>query len=115
MMRNVGASLVSPVLVGRQAEEQFLEGALRRVLDGEQITAVVTGEAGVGKSRLVHELIGHARGLGLRVLIGAWRPGSPQRSLRRRQPELGSLAQVGMSVTVTRSAHRGPLCSDQHR
>jgi hypothetical protein len=39
---------------------QTLRDALGRVLAGEQATILVGGEAGVGKSRLVHELIGEA-------------------------------------------------------
>jgi DNA-binding CsgD family transcriptional regulator/tetratricopeptide (TPR) repeat protein len=67
----VAGSLVSPVLVGRQAELSSLDAALGRVLGGEQVTALVGGEAGVGKSRLVHELIGQARDGGARVLVGS--------------------------------------------
>src|SRR5437899_477921 len=70
MIRDVAASLVSPVLVGRQAELEFLAGALQRVLAGTQVTALVGGEAGVGKSRLVHERMDRAREAGTRVLIG---------------------------------------------
>jgi DNA-binding CsgD family transcriptional regulator/tetratricopeptide (TPR) repeat protein len=66
----VAASLVSPVLVGRQDELESLEAALERVLEGEQVTMLVGGEAGVGKSRLVHELIERARAAGARVLLG---------------------------------------------
>ncbi len=64
------ASLVSPVLVGRQAELESLAGALERVLGGEHAAVLVGGEAGVGKSRLVHELIGRAGQAGMRVLVG---------------------------------------------
>src|SRR5690242_8174287 len=63
-------SLVSPVLVGRRAESEALAGALERVLAGQATTVVVGGEAGVGKSRLVHELVGRARDAGVRVLVG---------------------------------------------
>ncbi len=70
-MPGVGGSLVSPVLVGRQAEQQILGDALAQVLSGEQITVVVGGEAGVGKSRLVQEVIGEAREAGVLVLVGA--------------------------------------------
>ncbi len=61
---------MSPVLVGRQAELGSLSSALEHVLAGEQVTVVVGGEAGVGKSRLVHELIDEARAADTRVLIG---------------------------------------------
>ncbi len=67
----VAVSLVSPVLVGRQGEVQTLSHALDRLLAGEQATIVVGGEAGVGKSRLVHELVGEARQAGARVLVGS--------------------------------------------
>lgn len=61
---------MSPVLVGRQAELRSLSSALEHVLSGQQVTALVGGEAGVGKSRLVHELIEQSRAAGTRVLIG---------------------------------------------
>jgi DNA-binding CsgD family transcriptional regulator len=50
---------------------ESLAGGLDRVLAGEQVTVLVGGEAGVGKSRLVHGLIDRARGAGARVLVGA--------------------------------------------
>ena len=63
-------SLVSPVLVGREAESRALADALDRVLAGDPVTVLVGGEAGVGKSRLVHELATSARSAGARVLGG---------------------------------------------
>ncbi len=69
-MRGVAPSLVSPVLVGRQAELGLLRGSLKRAVAGEQATVLVGGEAGVGKSRLVHDLTDHARRSGTRGLVG---------------------------------------------
>jgi DNA-binding CsgD family transcriptional regulator len=66
----VTASLVSPVLVGRQAEFAVLDGALERAIAGEPTAILVGGEAGVGKSRLVHELSRRAEEAGARVLVG---------------------------------------------
>ena len=66
----MAASLVSPVLVGRRTESDALSDALARVLAGEPVSIVVGGEAGVGKSRLVGELVERARGAGARVLSG---------------------------------------------
>ena len=63
-------SLVSPVLVGRQAELGLLGDSLDRAVAGEQATVLVGGEAGVGKSRLVHDLIVQARRSGARALVG---------------------------------------------
>jgi DNA-binding CsgD family transcriptional regulator len=49
---------------------ESLAGSLEQILAGGQVTVLVGGEAGVGKSRLVHELIDRARGAGARVLAG---------------------------------------------
>ena len=49
--------MVSPVLVGRVAELERLERVLDAVVAGSgPAAAAITGEAGVGKSRLLHEL-----------------------------------------------------------
>ena len=70
MMRVVAASLVSPVLVGRLAETAALSNGLDRVVGGQRVTMVLGGEAGVGKSRLVNELMKRARASDARVLAG---------------------------------------------
>jgi len=61
---------VSPVLVGRQAELGLLRDSLDRAVAGERATVLVGGEAGVGKSRLVHDLIVQGRQSGARALVG---------------------------------------------
>jgi predicted ATPase/DNA-binding SARP family transcriptional activator len=43
-------------LIGRQAEWQQLQRAWQRALKGECLLALVTGEAGIGKSRLAEQL-----------------------------------------------------------
>jgi DNA-binding NarL/FixJ family response regulator len=48
--------MLCPVLVGRQAEIQALDSALAGMLAGEGGCVVITGEAGIGKSRLIREL-----------------------------------------------------------
>jgi DNA-binding CsgD family transcriptional regulator/tetratricopeptide (TPR) repeat protein len=63
-------SLVSPVVVGRQVESAALSAALARALAGDTVTLLLGGEAGVGKSRLVNELIAEARERGARALSG---------------------------------------------
>jgi DNA-binding CsgD family transcriptional regulator len=57
-MRQTGTvgEVLCPVLVGRRAEIQALESALAGALGGEGGCAVITGEAGIGKSRLIREL-----------------------------------------------------------
>ena len=66
----MAASLVSPVLVGRQTESAALDAALDRVLNGDAVTVLVGGEAGVGKSRLVGEFVTRARAAQARALVG---------------------------------------------
>src|SRR6188472_4341926 len=67
MFRN----LVSPVLVGREAELTALTGALDSAIGGEPTLVLLGGEAGVGKTRLVAEAADRAREAGARVLMGA--------------------------------------------
>jgi class 3 adenylate cyclase/tetratricopeptide (TPR) repeat protein len=50
------ATQLTPV-VGRRAELAQLSDAWERVRKGEGTVAHITGEAGIGKSRLVHELV----------------------------------------------------------
>ncbi len=66
MFRN----LVSPVLVGRDAELAALTEALGAAIGGEPGVVLLGGEAGVGKTRLVGEAAARAREAGARVLMG---------------------------------------------
>src|SRR5687768_14693353 len=82
-------------LVGRQAERAHLEGALERARRGEGSIVVVSGEAGVGKTRLIADL---AAGTEAVVLRGA--------------PSQGGSASYGPVVAALRShlrAHPGGL------
>lgn len=67
-------ALVSPVFVGRAEELRRLEDALEEVRGGTAMTAIVAGEAGIGKTRLVEEFATTARGGGARVLGGSCLP-----------------------------------------
>ncbi|MEU5696811.1 AAA family ATPase [Actinosynnema sp. NPDC020468] len=60
----------SPVLVGRGDEL----GALIAVVSAQPSVAMVAGEAGIGKSRLVGELLGRPEVAPLRVLTGFCQP-----------------------------------------
>ena len=53
----VNGRVVSPVFIGRGAELGRLEAALDGAAAGEPAVVIVAGEAGVGKSRLVAELL----------------------------------------------------------
>lgn len=61
-------------MVGRADELERLRGLWRVVRDGERRVTLVSGEAGVGKTRLVAELAAGAREEGAVVLVGRCEP-----------------------------------------
>jgi len=60
----------SPVLIGRANELDRLGAAMARAREGRSGAVLLTGEAGVGKTRLVSEFAGLAEGEGVTVLLG---------------------------------------------
>jgi DNA-binding CsgD family transcriptional regulator/tetratricopeptide (TPR) repeat protein len=70
MIDGVALRASSPVLVGRAAEIAQLRAALERAAAGRPAIVLVAGEAGVGKTRLVAELLGAAGELGAVPLSG---------------------------------------------
>jgi len=66
----MSASVVSPVFVGRHGEMASLAAQMQRARGGEAAFALIGGEAGVGKTRLVGELAGQASDAGFMVLVG---------------------------------------------
>jgi ATP/maltotriose-dependent transcriptional regulator MalT len=62
--------MTSARFVGRAGQLAELEAALRDAAEGRPSLALVSGESGVGKSRLADELKRHARESGARVLAG---------------------------------------------
>jgi predicted ATPase len=66
----MSASVVSPVFVGRREEIASLAALLHRVQQGAPAFALIGGEAGVGKTRLIGELAAQAGSAGFTVLVG---------------------------------------------
>jgi DNA-binding CsgD family transcriptional regulator len=60
----------SPRLIGRRREVELLAGIVRSVAEGGTELVLVDGEAGIGKSRIVRELVELAVPLGYRALVG---------------------------------------------
>ena len=60
----------SPVFVGRAEQLEALDAALAAARAGEASTVLVSGEAGIGKTRLLAEFAARASAGGTRVLIG---------------------------------------------
>ncbi len=66
----------SAAFVGRERELSELAGALHDAVGGQGRLFLLTGEPGIGKSRLAEELARHARAQGAHVLIGrCWEAG----------------------------------------
>jgi DNA-binding CsgD family transcriptional regulator len=68
--------VLCPVLVGRRAETQALESALVGALAGQGGCVVITGQAGIGKSRLIRELARMAADRQVLVVTGRAVPAS---------------------------------------
>jgi class 3 adenylate cyclase/tetratricopeptide (TPR) repeat protein len=61
----------SAELFGRADERSLLADALQKLLRGQDSFVLIEGEAGIGKSKLVRDLIRQAQSLEVGVLIGA--------------------------------------------
>src|SRR5262249_2275618 len=55
--------------IGRERELALLERALREARSGRPRVALITGEPGVGKSRLCHEFVEHCGGVALHHVL----------------------------------------------
>jgi DNA-binding CsgD family transcriptional regulator/tetratricopeptide (TPR) repeat protein len=64
------ADVLCRIVVGRDEELAGLGAALHAALGGDGGVLFLTGEAGIGKSRLARELAGLARSLGAIVVVG---------------------------------------------
>jgi predicted ATPase len=70
MIAGVSRRVSSPYLVGRSDELAQLRAASDRAVVGEPTAVLLSGEAGVGKTRLIAELVGEAHHASVRVLVG---------------------------------------------
>ena len=105
--------VLCPVLVGRDEEASHLQAALAAAEAGHGGTVLLTGEAGIGKSRLVREIARTAGSRGFTVLTGrAVAGGSQRRSGRspRRWCRPGELAGSRSAPNWTRSGPHWAGC-----
>jgi DNA-binding CsgD family transcriptional regulator len=102
------AEVLCPVMVGRQAELGALDDALAVALAGAGRMVFVTGEPGIGKSRLARELTGRARAAGAAVISGRAVPGgssTPYRPLTEALLQaLRDLQLAGRAADAARAA-----------
>jgi predicted ATPase len=73
-MTRMVSRVASPIFVGRQRELDRVQAALARAGRGTPAFVLVAGEAGVGKTRFVHEIARNAEAEGARVLEGGSTP-----------------------------------------
>jgi predicted ATPase/DNA-binding CsgD family transcriptional regulator len=64
------ATATSSAFIGRAEELGRLSELLDRAEQGRRAVALIGGDAGVGKTRLLAEVVGQAEGRGMRVLVG---------------------------------------------
>ena len=93
-------TLISPLLIGRDDVVELAARRIREAAGGRGQLLLLTGEAGIGKTRLLGAIRGMAEEAGLRVASGALGPHDRDvpagilldlgRALRRR-PEFGQL------------------------
>src|SRR5690348_7046587 len=67
---DMGAVAPVPRICGREAEIQALGEALGRVAAGGPAVVLIEGEAGIGKTRLLAQVLEDARGRGMQVATG---------------------------------------------
>ena len=74
MAVSVNKPIICPVLIGRTTELTSLRALLEQVKDGQGQVVALSGEAGIGKSRLMTETRALALAEGFRVLQGSCFP-----------------------------------------
>jgi DNA-binding SARP family transcriptional activator len=117
---NVGQPLTP--MVGRRAELAMLVRALDDVLGGGTRVAVVQGEAGVGKTRLVEELASEAAQRGAAIAVGRSLEGGAApaywpwlgvlRTLQVAHPDRTDVA-IGQLLDATGSLPSAPAATDR--
>ena len=98
--------VLCPVLVGRDEEARLLRAALAAAGAGRGGTVFLTGEAGIGKSRLVRETVRAAAELGLTVLAGRAVAGGVPTPFR---PFAEALTSAGRAGRLPASAELDPF------
>src|SRR5579859_5840518 len=83
------------LLFGRDAELGMLLSSVKRVQQSRGTIVLVSGEAGIGKTRLCQEVLAEANQLAMHTLLG------------RAYPEDSGI-ELGPVVDSFRSARRGP-------
>ena len=98
--------MLCPVLVGRDEEARRLRAAVAAAGTGCGSTVFLAGEAGIGKSRLVREVVRTASESGLTVLAGRAVAGGAPTPFR---PFAEALTSAGRAGRLPASEELGPF------
>lgn len=74
MTARLHGTAICPIIVGRQADLTALRGLIDQAINGQGQVALVSGEAGIGKSRLVAEARTYATSQRMQVFQGSCFP-----------------------------------------
>lgn len=102
--------VLSPVLIGRQEELSQLEDALLAANRGDGRFVLLSGEAGIGKTRLATELSRRARKLGSDVLWGSCSEAELSLPYLPFVEAIGN--RLGEEDTAVRYAELGPMVAE---
>jgi predicted ATPase len=99
-------------LAGREEELEFMMGFLGEAISGKGTLVLLSGDAGIGKTRLVEEFRSMAVATGCRFLLGCCLPGAPspylpfldvfQRCVAAKVVDISFLSQMGIPVRSSR-------------
>ena len=104
-LETVAVDLGRAPLIGREAEIAVLVGALEEALSGKGHIVSIVGEAGLGKTRIVDELLADPRALGARVARARCSPYDAHRAYGAVSDLLRRALAIGPSAP-TEIAHR---------
>ncbi|UCE37690.1 MAG: DUF2791 family P-loop domain-containing protein [Thermoplasmata archaeon] len=93
---------LQPKMVGREDELRELQSYLERAMEGQGRTIFISGEAGIGKTRLVNELKEIAQSKGFQILSG----NCMYESLTPFMPIMEALRSVGLESLFAEEAPR---------
>jgi predicted ATPase len=106
-------------LIGREPEAERLRDALRRMVDDGGHVVLITGEAGIGKSRLMAELVRSATASGAAISLGLCHETEQTLPLRPWIEALRSDGAVGASIrdrlSATATAQLAPIFPELQR
>ena len=101
------AQVLCPVVIGRDAELQAVDAALSAAMAGHGGCVVITGEPGIGKSRLALETASRAADRGIRVVTSR---AVPQSATAAYRPLTDALVQLLRDRAVPDDATWSPGC-----